>query len=261
MKKIHFGVKWGTNIRYRSEYHFKNFIWFNSLPSDLIDEMNEKFDRKSAESTKLMKFGRQVESNALNAMVNVSFRSSSSNGRNGQLAGACEAPSSTRVGGASFFKNWKLILRSGRWRGHVSGRSDRLCGQFEQLARIFVSDAAAGSWLAASNFPKNSKTIQRIVRKWRNFFFQLISSLAAEGLLECNTPALKSRKMNSKNIRIFWQSPTGHTKYGNNWPPNFLFYSIQRPPHSLGHSFACRHQHFFRRFPVKKQNKKNSTNF
>ena len=82
---------------------------------------------------------------------------------------------------------------------------------------------------------------------------QLISSLAAEGLLECNTPALKSRKMNSKNIRILWQSPTGHTKYGNNWPPNFLFYSIQRPPHSLGHSFACRHQHFFRRFPVKKK--------
>ena len=74
-------------------------------PNDLIDEMNEKFDRKSAESTKLMKIGRQVESNALNAMVNVSFRSSSSNGRNGQLAGACEAPSSTRVGGASFFKN------------------------------------------------------------------------------------------------------------------------------------------------------------
>ena len=67
--------------------------------------MNEKFDRKSAESTKLMKFGRQVESNALNAMVNVSFRSSGSNGRNGQLAGACEAPCSTRVGGASFFKN------------------------------------------------------------------------------------------------------------------------------------------------------------
>ena len=116
--------------------------------------MNEKFDRKSAESTKLMKFGRQVESSALNAMVNVSFRSSSSNGRNDQLAGACEAPCSTRVGGASFFKNWKLTLRSGRWRGHVSSRPDRLCGQFEQLARIFVSDAAAGSWLAASNFPK-----------------------------------------------------------------------------------------------------------
>ena len=223
--------------------------------------MNEKFDRKSAESTKLMKFGRQVESNALNAMVNVSFRSSGSNGRNGQLAGACDAPCSTRVGGASFFKKLKInfeirsMMRSREWQTGPSLRPIWAVGaQFSCRMRLLEAD-----WLLP--IFQNSKTIQRIVRKWRNFFFQLISSLAAEGLLECNTPALKSRKMNSKNIRIFWQSPTGHTKYGNNWPPNFLFYSIQRPPHSLGHSFACRHQHFFRRFPVKKKNKKNSTNF
>ena len=82
--------------------------------------MNEKFDRKSAESTKLMKFGCQVESSALNAMVNVSS-SSVSNGRNGQLAGACEAPCSTRVGGASFFKKLKInfeirsMMRSREW--------------------------------------------------------------------------------------------------------------------------------------------------
>ena len=120
-KKFISGSNGARNIHYRSEYHFKNFIWFNSLPSDLIDEMNEKFDRKSAESTKLMKFGRQVESSALNAMVNISFRSSGSNGRNGQLAGACEAPCSTRVGGASFFKKLKInfeirsMTRSREW--------------------------------------------------------------------------------------------------------------------------------------------------
>ena len=119
--------------------------------------MNEKFDRKSAESTKLMKFGRQVESNALNAMVNVSFRNSSSNGRNDQLAGACEAPCSTRVGGASFFKNWKLILRSGRWRGHVSGRSDRLCGQFEQLVRSFRVGCGCWKLIGCFQFSKIRK--------------------------------------------------------------------------------------------------------